>query len=379
MNDQHQQPNLGDDDSTPTASDAATAGSSPLAFMTRTTPTRLFNDSCNTDEIRYSISHGATGATSNPLICLTVLKQQSEKWVPVIGRLISDHPDWSETAIAWELYRQMGTAGASVLLPVFELHDQTWGRLSVQTDPSLYNNTAAMLAQSNELAELGLNMQVKMPCTSAGVAMIEEATFQGVNLNVTVSFSVPQVLAIGEAIERGLVRRDAAGMDTSHMAPVATMMVGRLDDWLKIVAKRDGLGVADDVLDWAGITCAKRACQLFDERRFRTRFLVAAYRHLGHWSELVGGELVHTMPYDWQVKANASGVVPSNTVGIPVDPSVIAQLRTIPDFVRAYEPDGMTHQEFNTFGPTVRTLRSFVAAWHDFVGVVRDVMLPNPE
>lgn len=96
-----------------------------------------------------------------------------------------------------------------------------------------------MLAQSIELAELGLNMQVKMPCTSAGVAMIEEATFQGVNLNVTVSFSVPQVLAIGEAIERGLVRRDAAGMDTSHMAPVATMMVGRLDDWLKIVAKRD--------------------------------------------------------------------------------------------------------------------------------------------
>lgn len=58
---------------------------------------------------------------------------------------------------------------------------------------------------------------------------------------------------------------------------------------------------------------------------------------------------------------------------------MIAQLRTIPDFVRAYEPDGMTHQEFNTFGPTVRTLRSFVAAWHDFVGVVRDVMLPNPE
>jgi transaldolase len=352
---------------------------SPMAVMARTTPTKFFNDSCNTAELRYAIERGATGATSNPVICLTVLKQESAKWMPVVSELIADHPTWSETQVAWELYRQMGVAGASVLAPVFAQHNNTWGRLSMQTDPSLYNNSEAMLAQTLELASLAPNMQVKMPCTAAGVAMIEEATFRGVSLNVTVSFCVPQVMAIGDAIERGLARRDAAGLDTAHMAPVATMMVGRLDDWLKVVVARDGLAVDDGVLDWAGIACAKRAYGLYQERGFRTTFLVAAYRHLGHWSELVGGDLVHTMPYDWQVKANSSALTPRNTLAQPVDPKVLTQLQSIPEFMRAYEPNGMTVEEFSTFGPTLRTLRSFIQAWHDFVGVVRDVMLPNPD
>lgn len=354
------------------------ASDSPLSVMTRSTPTRFFNDSCNTDELRYAIDRGATGATSNPVICLTVLKQEYERWHPVLAQIVVDHPLWSETQVAWELYRRIGVAGAELLGPVFEANDRTWGRLSIQTDPTLYNNTAAMLSQAQELSDLAPNMQVKMPCTSAGVAMIEEATFRGVNLNVTVSFSVPQVIAIAEAIERGLDRRNQDGLDTAHMAPVATMMVGRLDDWLKVIAQREGL---TDVahLDWAGIACAKRAYELFQERKFSTRFLVAAYRHLGHWSELVGGDLVHTMPYDWQVKANGSGLQPSDTIHRPVDSEVLRLLQSMPEFVRAYEPAGMTPQEFNSFGPTLRTLRSFVSAWHDFVAIARDEMLPNPD
>jgi transaldolase len=357
----------------------STVRDSPLSVMTRTSPTRLFNDSCNTAELQYAIERGATGATSNPVICLTVLKQEADKWTPVIQQLVSDHPTWGETDIAWELYRRMGVAGAEVLHPVFVAQDRTWGRLSVQTNPSLYNNADAMLLQSVELAALGPNMQVKMPCTSAGVAMIEEATFRGVNLNVTVSFSVPQVLAIADAIERGMSRRNSAGLDTSHMAPVATMMIGRLDDWLRVVTTREGRLVPEGTLDWAGIACAKRAYQLFQERGYQTRLLIAAYRHLGHWSALVGGDVVHTMPHDWQVKADQSGLFLGNTLAQPVEPDVIKELQTIPDFVRAYEPHGMTPNEFDTFGPTLRTLRTFVAAWHDFVGVVRDVMLPNPD
>jgi transaldolase len=352
---------------------------SPLAAMVRNTPSRLFNDSCNAAELKYAIDRGATGATSNPVICLTVLKQESDTWQPVIAELAATNPRWSETQIAWELYRRMGAAGAAVLKPTFDANGQTWGRLSIQTDPSLYRNSDAMLQQSVELSELAPNMQVKMPCTSAGVAMIEEATFRGVNLNVTVSFSVPQVMAIAEAIERGLVRRDGAGLDTSHMAPVATMMVGRLDDWLKVIAARESLPIEVAHLDWAGIACAKRAYELFVERGFRTKFLVAAYRHLGHWSELVGGDVVHTMPHEWQVKANRSGLFPNNSMSTPVNQEIMKTLKSIPEFMRAYEPNGMTVEEFNTFGPTVRTLRSFIQAWHDFVGIVRETMLPNPD
>jgi transaldolase len=356
------------------------AAHSPMKVMTETTPTRYFNDSCATAELAYAIERGATGATSNPVICLTVLKSEASTWTPRIAELVQTNPTWHERRIAWQLYTEMGQAGARLMEPVHEAHDRTWGRLSVQTDPTLHNDADAMLAQAIELAQLGPNMQVKMPATSQGIAMVEEATFAGVNLNVTVSFCVPQVLAIADAIERGLARRDEAGLDTKHMAPVATMMIGRLDDWLKVIAKREGIDTEATVLDWAGIACAKRAYELFVERGYRTKLLVAAYRHLGHWSELIGGDLVQTMPYEWQVKANQSGHDPRPTLQLPVDPAIISELTTkFPDFVRAYEPDGMTITEFDTFGPVLRTLRSFVGAWYDFVGVVRDVMVPNPD
>jgi len=51
----------------------------------------------------------------------------------------------------------------------------------------------------------------------------------------------------------------------------------------------------------------------------------------------------------------------------------------IPDFRRAYDPDGMTVAEFDRFGATVRTLRGFIEAVHDLTAVVRDFMLPNPD
>ncbi len=59
-------------------------------------------------------------------------------------------------------------------------------------------------------------------------------------INATVCFTVPQALAVAEAVERGLDRHEAAGGDISTMSPVCTMMVGRLDDWLGVLVERDG-------------------------------------------------------------------------------------------------------------------------------------------
>lgn len=356
------------------------AAESPLRRMVDTTPTRYFNDSCATSELDYAIARGATGATSNPVICLSVLRSEADRWMPRAAEVVATGVGKNERTLAWQLYNEMGASAAKLFEPMFAKSNGLAGRLSVQTDPTLHNDTAAMLAQAIELSSLGPNMQVKMPATSAGIAMVEEATFQGVTLNVTVSFCVPQVLAIAGAIERGLQRRDSAGLDTSKMTPAATMMIGRLDDWMKVVAKRDGIDIDSTVMDWAGIACAKRALSLFEERGYRTKLLAAAYRHLGHWTELVGGDLVLTMPWEWQVKANQSGHLPVSRIDLPVDPAIVAELQAkIPDFVRAYEPDGMGPSEFDTFGPVVRTLRSFIAAWYDFVGVIRDVMLPDPD
>lgn len=355
-----------------------TTTNGPLHEMTQTTPTSYWNDSCSVEELGYAIARGATGATSNPVIVLNVLNKEMHLWREPIQKVIADNPSWSETQVSWYVYQALAVNGARLLDGVFEREQHRSGRLSIQTDPALYPNSAAILEQAEYFASLAPNMQVKMPATSAGIGMIEEATYRGVNLNVTVSFTVPQVLAAAEAIERGLKRREAEGRPVATMAPVVTMMVGRNDDWMKVVAKRDAIDINPDYLEWCGVACFKKAYGIYQERGYRARLLAAAYRNFLHWTEFVGGDVVLTMPWEWQVKFNESGVRPVPRMHEPVNEDIVTALYTsIPDFRRAYDADGMSVPEFDSFGATVRTLRSFIEAWHGFVAVIRDIMLPN--
>jgi transaldolase len=60
-------------------------------------------------------------------------------------------------------------------------------------------------------------------------------------VNATVSFTVPQAIAVAEAVERGIDRRKKEGKDISTMSPVCTIMVGRMDDWLKVIAAKKNI------------------------------------------------------------------------------------------------------------------------------------------
>ncbi len=352
----------------------------PLQLTVGTTPTDLWNDSSAVDELEYAIANGAVGATSNPPIVLEVLKKEPELWKARARELYAEHGTWSESRITWAIIEEISVRGAGLLLPVFEATGGAKGRLSIQTDPTLYRDTDAMVEQGVRFAGLAPNMQVKFPVTRAGLAAIEEATFRGVNINATVSFTVPQALAVGEAIERALDRRTAAGLDTGSMHPVCTIMVGRLDDWMKAVCERDGIIVTPGYPDWAGVAAFKRAYAVYRERGYRTRLLAAAYRHHLHWSQFIGGDVVLTMPHAWQVKFNASAVEVRPRIDDPVDPAIVAELtELIPDFGRAYEPDGLAPEAFDTYGATVRTLRQFIAAYHDLQGTIRDFVLPAPD
>ncbi|MGZ3588151.1 MAG: transaldolase family protein [Candidatus Limnocylindrales bacterium] len=352
---------------------------SPLQRTVETSATDYWNDSCAVDELAYAIERGATGATSNPSIVLEVLRKERARWMPRARELMTLHPTWSEVELTWAIIEEMVVRGASLLLPIFEREGGRKGRLSVQTNPADYRDAARMLDQSLHLAGLAPNLQVKFPVTAAGLVAVEEATARGVNITATVSFTVAQALAAAEAVERGLDRRDRAGDGGAPMAPVCVLMIGRLDDWLKAIVERDGLALEPGALDWAGIAVFKRAYELFRERGYRSRLLAAAFRHRLHWTELVGGDVILTIPYAWQLRFNASGIDPQPRMAELVDSAIITELSArLPDFRRAYEPDGLAPHEFDSYGATVRTLRSFIASYHDLMSTIRDVMLPDP-
>src|SRR5690349_9083354 len=299
---------------------------SPLHQMTLTTPTSLWNDSADIDELKYAIENGAVGATCNPVIAVTILKKELELWRARIRELMREMPAATEGAIGWKVVEEMSVRAARLLEPAFEEHRGRNGRLSIQTDPRLYRDPAAILANTMRFDALARNMIVKIPATRAGITAIEEATYRGVSINATVSFTLPQCLAVAEAVERGLRRREAEGKDIATMGPVCTIMVGRLDDWLKVVQEKRPAHVDPSIFEWAGIAVFKKTYEIFRQRRYRTRLLAAAFRNDLHWSELVGGDIVISPPYKWQVRFNGSDINVVPRIQNPVDSAIVKAL-----------------------------------------------------
>jgi transaldolase len=353
---------------------------SPLHEMTQTTPTSLWNDSASTQELTYSIEHGAVGATCNPVIVLGVLKKEMPQWKERIVALIREWPTATEERIAWQLVREISAKSAALLKPVFDAQNGRNGRLSIQTDPRFFRDTDAIVRQAEEFSKIAPNMIVKIPVTRAGIPAIEEATYRGISVNATVCFTLPQCVAVAEAVERGLQRREREGTDIAQMGPVCTIMVGRLDDWLKLICEKENISLDPGCLEWAGVAVFKKTYDLFQKRGYRLRLLSAAFRNHMHWSEFIGGNVVISPPYAWQVRFNASDIEVRSRMDQPVEPRVVAELlRKFPDFRRAYEEGGLRIDEFDTYGATRRTLRQFITACHDLDGVVRDILIPNPD
>ena len=351
---------------------------SPLHKMVATTDTDLWNDSCAISELKYAIENGAVGATANPVIIGEVFRKEIERWEPRIKTIIADNPAATEDDIAWTLTEEMSAGGAALLLPVFEREEGRQGRLSVQTNPQYFRNTDLILAQAERLAGIAPNIIVKIPASSAGVPAIEEATFRGISINATVSFSVPQAIAVAEAVERGLSRRRQAGEDTSQMGPVCTIMVGRLDDWLKGVANKENIVTDPAYLDWAGVAVMKNAYRIYKDRGYKTRLLSAATRHHRHWSEFIGADMVVTLTHQWQKRFNASDIEVVPRIDRPVDQAIIDALSDkFADFRRAYQEDGMAVSEFDGFGPNKKTLFGFTDSYQALVRVIRGYLMPG--
>ncbi len=192
-----------------------TATPSPLQRTASEFPTDYWNDSCNESELRYAMENGAVGATSNPVIVGTVMQQEYEIWAPRVGEIAAEHPDWTDQQVTWQIIAEMAIRGWKMLEPIYQANRGQKGRLSIQIDPTLNRSAGKMIEQARHFDTLAPNVQVKFPATKAGIEAMEAVTEEGISVNATVSFTVPQALAVGEAVEHALAKREAAGHDTS--------------------------------------------------------------------------------------------------------------------------------------------------------------------
>ncbi|MBQ1505428.1 MAG: transaldolase [Erysipelotrichales bacterium] len=337
--------------------------------------TEVWNDSCSCMELSYAMENGASGATTNPVIVGNVLKNELKDWEPTIEQLIKDHPSYSEDEIAWEVIKALGLKASKLLQPMYYETKGQKGRISFQTNAKFYNNKEKMIAHAVELAAVTENSQIKLPASKAGVEAMEELTYRGISINATVSFTCAQAVAVAEAVERGLARREAEGLSTEWMHPVCTIMAGRTDDYLKAHYGSTDTLLHSEAYDMAGVAVVKNAYRIYKERGFRTKLLVAAFRCMNHFEEFIGGDLILTIPYKWQRKYNAADVEVKNNMDTPVDEKLLNELLTLEEFRKAYFPKGLQPEEFEHYGAFLATINQFLNGYDSLVQLIRKYMV----
>lgn len=346
-----------------------------LETTTKFPETQIWNDSCSCKELAYCIENGGVGATTNPVIVLNVLKKELKEWEPTINQIIDDNPSYTEDEVAWQTIKAMGAKASKLLLPVFEETKGKKGRISFQTNAKYYRSKDKMVEHAVELASTVPNSQIKAPTSKAGVEAFEEMTYRGVSVNATVSFTVAQAVAVAEAVERGLNRRIAEGLPVDEMNPVCTIMAGRVDDYLKKDCASKGMLIEPEILEWAGVAVVKNAYKIYKERGYRTKLLVAAYRNPYHWNQFIGGDLILTIPYGWQLKYNASEYEIKETINDEVNPEYLEKLKKLPEFNKAYDIDGLKPEEFEHYGAFLATISGFLKGYDELVSIIRSYMV----
>ena len=327
-----------------------------LNWMSNNTPTMWWHDSADPKELAAGLERGCVGVTTNPVLAATALKANRELWGAEIHAVLSRNLSPAERAEA--LLKIAVTKTAEKLLPEFVASKGERGYVCAQVSPLLVGNRDGMINMARRLHSWAPNICVKLPASRAGIDAIEACAAEGISTNATVSFTLPQILAVGEQTKLGIQKAKEKGIVPAKS--FATMMIGRLDDYLREVAHDNRIDIPEDDIQHSGMAVVKRAYALYHERGYETMLLIAALRGTNHVTELVGGDLVLSIHPSIQDKVMAKPLSHERGINKPVAMETIGRLSQIREFVRAYEPDGMSSDEFIAHGATQRTVSQFI-------------------
>jgi transaldolase len=327
-----------------------------LNWLGTETGTTWWHDSADPKELEIALDRGAVGVTTNPVLAITALKTNRELWGAEISRVLGGKLATAEKAET--LLRIAVVKTAEKLLPLFTASKGELGHVCAQVSPLLVGDRDAMLAMARRLHGWAPNICVKLPASSAGIDVIELCAAEGISTNATVSFTLAQLLAVGEQSQAGVTRAQKKGIKPAKN--FATMMIGRLDDYLREVALDNQVAIPEADIQQAGLAVVKRAYATYKERGYETKLLVAALRGMNHLTELAGGDLVLSVHPSVQEKALAKELPRERGIQKPISDDVIRRLSKVGEFKRAYEPNALTHAEFISYGATQRTISQFI-------------------
>lgn len=340
---------------------------------------------CNTfwgndyaSHLREAMRRGAAMCTTNPQLVNIARQEAPEYWTPIRDALQKRFPHYDPIQLAYAMTIEVVLYNARLLRPIWELTGGLMGYVSLQLSPKIAFDAEKMIEEGKwvwEQLTCGLdgppNCVFKLPGTKAGIEACQEVTSCGMGVNITVNFSLPQQIAFAGAIEK---------YSTARVC-YRTQMDGRLDDPVGEELKELGVTDWEEVKTWATTAIRQREYRMLCfpptegglgcQKSFP---LPASGR--GPWNILrsLNSGPVPTFitvfpPRQEEFDAEPRELNP-NGVWTPVPSDIKEKLFKSKLFRMAYEPDGMTVEEFDSYLPVTRTLQAFSEQYDDFVAWV---------
>jgi transaldolase len=226
--------------------------------------------------------HRIRGVTSNPTIFEKAMAVGTD-YDDQLRELIAGGKSTEDAY--WELVLTDIANAADRLRPIYDELDGADGFVSVEVSPNLAHDTDGTIAQALELWQrlARPNVMIKIPATPAGIPAITEVLSAGVNVNVTLIFSLRRYEEVIEAFTAGFERRLRGNDDISRLASVASFFVSRVD-----TETDRRLPEASPVRGKAAVANAKLAYQLFLQRfsgaRWDTMSAAGAHKQRPLWA-----------------------------------------------------------------------------------------------
>ncbi len=326
-----------------------------LQWAVENTKTVWWHDSAEPSEIERGIQRGAVGATTNPFLSHLTLSRNKGAWVKKVDKVLSEQNEPERKAE--QLMSIVITQAANQFEHEYEKSKGRMGYVCAQVNPARAADRECMLSMARRFHAWAPNIAVKLPATAAGLDVLEDCTAEGITATLTISYTVPQVIAIAERHRRGILRAEQNGIEPGKC--FAVIMIGRLDDYLRDVAHDSKAQTNESDIRQAGLAVSKRAYSIYKQRGYEAALIVAALRGTYHMTELAGAEIIMSIAPPYQEMLLSEELPFEQRIDRPVPADVIDRLFAIPEFVRAYEPEGMEPEDFITYGVTQKTLAQF--------------------
>lgn len=278
-------------------------------------------------------SRSVSGVTTNPTIFAGALSK-GEGYESQVAELAAAGVS-TEQAIVELTTRDVADA-CDIFAGVYAESKGFDGRVSIEVEPGLANDTAGTVKQAKELfARVDReNVMIKIPATKAGLSAITRVIAEGISVNVTLIFSLARYREVIAAYIEGVKQAKANGHDISKIHSVASFFVSRVDTEIDKRLEAIGTGDAKSLKSQAALANARLAYEVFEQEFARASWadLAAAGANKQrplmastgvkdpnlsdtlYVTELVAPELVNTMPEKTMEAVFDHGIVPTNSI-----------------------------------------------------------------